>query len=70
LDLLPRKITCVHDDEALLLQVESVPHLLDYLVDREVNSVQYVEQGAPSLRETRKSPNAAANAEINLDAIP
>lgn len=45
LDLLPRKISCVHDDEALLpsidingLQVEQVPHLLEYLVERETNS--------------------------------
>ena len=48
LDLLPRKITCVHEDEALLpkvesegLQIENVSHLLEYLVERETNSAQY-----------------------------
>lgn len=48
LDLLPRKVNCVHEDEALLpkvssvgLQLESVPHLLDYLIERETNSAQY-----------------------------
>ena len=55
LDLLPRKINCVHEDEALLpkvecvgLQFESVPHLLDYLVERETNSTQYSDAASAS----------------------
>ena len=46
LDLVPRRATCIHEDEALLpkidntgLQLENVPHLFEYIIERETNSV-------------------------------
>ena len=70
LDLLPRKINCVHEAEALLpkvtsvgLQLETVPHLLEYLVERETNSSQFSDSpssGAPTNRKQQQNQQHVA----------